>query len=80
MAALTDVLANGVRAERSRRRWTQAELAQRIGVHPATMSEIERGVRSINLAEIATICRAFGIPLIDLVRSADEDDLRALGL
>jgi transcriptional regulator with XRE-family HTH domain len=80
MPALTDVLANGIRAERSRRRLTQAQLAEMIGVHPATMSEIERGKRTVDLGELAAVCRALDLPLIDLLKGADPGDLRALGL
>ena len=79
MPALGDVIASNIRAERSRRRWRQRDLADLLGWSHATVSAIEIGKRQVGAGELADICRALGVTFADLVRGADPDDLRALG-
>lgn len=50
---------NRVRAERLRRRWSQAHLAKLAGVPQATLSRIERGQKSKK--HLAAICKALDI-------------------
>ena len=73
-------MANAVRAERSRRRWTQAELAARLDWPRTRVHDVEIGRRVLSLAELAGLCRTFDLRLIDLARGGDEADLRSLGL
>jgi transcriptional regulator with XRE-family HTH domain len=77
---LHDVLANAVRAERSRRRWTQAELAQRLGWPRTRVHDVELGRSKLELDDLAGLCRAFGVPLSELARGGDDEDLVILGL
>jgi transcriptional regulator with XRE-family HTH domain len=77
---LAAVIASNVRGERARRKWRQADLAARLSVAQTTVSGIESGEREIGVRMLPALCRAFGVPLADLVRGADEDDLRAMGL
>lgn len=80
MPGLGDHLANSIRAERSRRRGSQAELAEAIGWPKSSVGDVESGRRKLGLDDLAVICRAFDVPLAELLRGADRDDLRALGL
>ncbi len=80
MASLADVAANNVRAERARRRWTQAELARRLDWPRTSIHDVEIGRRRLGLDDLAAVCRVFGIDLLDLCHGGDDDDLRALGL
>ena len=41
---MTDVLANGLREARAARGWTQADLAERVGVTRKTINTVENGV------------------------------------
>jgi transcriptional regulator with XRE-family HTH domain len=77
---LSDAIAANVRAERARRRWHQVELARRAGLSRTTVGDIEAGKRKITADYLPGLCRAFDVTLCDLVRGADPDDLRALGL
>jgi len=77
---LGDVLANAVRAERSRRRWTQEELAERLGWSKTMIQKVEAGNRALQVADIPVICRVFGLTLARLLQDADPDDLRVMGL
>jgi transcriptional regulator with XRE-family HTH domain len=80
MPSLGDVLARGVRAERSRRGWRQADLAERCGWSLDIVSAIERGSRRVDMDDALRLCRALGLPLMKLLDGASDEDLRILGL
>jgi ribosome-binding protein aMBF1 (putative translation factor) len=80
MPTLSDRLARGVRAERSRHGWRQADLAQRAGLTVDIISAIERGSRQVDLDDALRLCRGLGVPLVKLLDGADSEDLRTLGL
>jgi transcriptional regulator with XRE-family HTH domain len=80
MPPLTDVIANNVRGERARRRLTQAELAEQVGWPRTTVHEVESGRRRLGPDDLVALCRVFDIPLVELCRGADPDDLRILGI
>lgn len=79
-ATLGDWIAAGVRAERARRRWSQAELGRRLGWSQSSVSDLEVGRRVITADDLPALCRVFELPLAELARGADPEDLRALGL
>lgn len=80
VAALGDIIARNVRAERGRRGWKQSELAERLGWSPGNVGHLESGRRSVKASDIPALCRAFDIYLDQLFFGADPDDLRAMGL
>jgi transcriptional regulator with XRE-family HTH domain len=80
MPSLGDVIASNVRAERARRRWQQAELADRLGWGRSTVSDLEAGRRRVQADDLVPLCRAFGIQLAKLVDGADRTELQVLGL
>jgi transcriptional regulator with XRE-family HTH domain len=80
VAQLSDFLARGVRAERSRRGWRQSDLAARCGWSVDTISAIERGARRVDVDDALTLCRALGVTLAKLLDGAESDELRILGL
>jgi len=51
-----------LRVERERRGWSQAELARRARMHPATVSLVERGLLTAYPQQLAKLARAFGMP------------------
>ena len=77
---ITDVLARNVRAERSRLRWRQADLADALGWSATTVADVEGGRRRLDIGQIAALCRALDVPLAQLLHGADPSDLAALGL
>lgn len=77
---LADHVAAAVRAERARRKWTQAELSERAGLSATTIGDLEQGKRAVRVDDLPKLCRAFGLSLATLVQGADHEDLRALGL
>jgi transcriptional regulator with XRE-family HTH domain len=77
---LGDVVAANVRAERSRRHWTQDQLAEALGWSRPTVSAVEAGRRKLLVAELPELCRVFDVPLARLLIGAGADDLTVLRL
>lgn len=80
MPSLGDHIAANVRAERARRRWTQEDLAQRLGWSRATVGDLESGRRKVAADDLPQLCGAFGVDLAELVRGGPPEDLGRLGL
>lgn len=80
VASLHDIVANNIRAERARRRWTQSGLAERLGWPRTSIYDVESGKRRLSLDDLAALCEAFEVPLVELCHGADSAQLRALGI
>jgi transcriptional regulator with XRE-family HTH domain len=80
VATLYDILAANIRGERARRRWTQAQLAERLGWPRTSIHDVEVGRRRLGLDDLEQLCTVLDVPLIDLCRGADPARLRTLGL
>lgn len=78
--ALSAIVARNLAAERVRHRWTQAQLAEHLGVTRGAVSTWETGTRLVGLDMLVPLCRALNVTLTDLLRGADPGDLAALGL
>lgn len=61
-----------MKAARVGRDWSQAELAERVGVTRQTIGMIEAGRFNPSLALCVAICRALGTTLNDLFWEEDE--------
>lgn len=62
---MTDIyrrLGARTRAERERLGWTQEELAEKAGLHPAYVGQIERACKKVSLATVERLSAALGIP------------------
>ena len=62
------VLGWAIRAERLQRRWTIAELAERVGVSRPTMAKIEHGDPTVAIGTFFEAATLVGVPLF-----VDED-------
>jgi transcriptional regulator with XRE-family HTH domain len=60
-------IAGAARALRALRGWTQAELASRLGIAPATLRTIERGRSTEGENYMPRICKAVGVRVGDYV-------------
>jgi transcriptional regulator with XRE-family HTH domain len=59
---------------RNGRAMTQAQLAQKLGVQPGTISNLERGfTKSLNTGKLGDLARALEIPIDELMRAASGD-------
>lgn len=79
VTGLSAVVADNVRAERARRRLSQAELADRLGWAPSAVSQLEQRRRDVSLGDAVALCRALGVPLAVLV-AGDTEARDTLGL
>jgi transcriptional regulator with XRE-family HTH domain len=59
------ILSAAVRAARLRRRWTVAELAERVGVSRPTIVKVERGDPSVAIGTVFEAAVLLGVPLFD---------------
>jgi transcriptional regulator with XRE-family HTH domain len=80
VASLGHVIAANVRAERGRRHWRQADLAEKMGWAANTVGHLEIGRRDVRADDIPLLCRAFGITIEQLTFGANPDDLKAMGM
>ncbi|MCB1029109.1 MAG: helix-turn-helix transcriptional regulator [Microthrixaceae bacterium] len=64
---------NRVREQRAARRWTQAELADRLDVSRQTIYAIETGRYDPSLPLAFKIASVFGAPIEDLFQPTEDD-------
>ena len=74
-----DVLGSRLRALRGARHETLAQTAERAGISPQYLSEIERGRKEPSSEMIAALAGALDTTLIDLTTAVAEDLRRAAG-
>lgn len=60
---MSETLTNSLRAERERVGWTQAELAEHIGVSRKTVNTVENGVFIPSTVLALKLARALGRPV-----------------
>ena len=73
-------LARSLRAERSRLRMTQTDLAERLGWSQQKVASLESGARRLYADELPDLALALGVPLAKLLDGLAAADLQALGL
>ena len=68
---MSDALTNTLREERTRLGWTQAELAERVGVSRKTINTVENGVFVPSTVLALKLAAAIGKPVEALFALAD---------
>lgn len=63
-----EVLRRLLRAVRLQAGVTQAELSGNLGRSQSFVSDVERGVRRLDLVELRDICQSLGLDLVTLVQ------------
>src|SRR5947208_703759 len=79
-AEAAGLLGAQIRLARRERRWSQDELAARVGVTPRTVSKIEHGDLGVALGTVFETAALLGIPLFHADRSRlmlDRDRVEA---
>jgi transcriptional regulator with XRE-family HTH domain len=76
---LTAVLARTLQALRAERGWSLDHLASRSGVSKGVLVSLEQGRSNPNLATLARIGDAFGLPVTRLIDAPSEPDVRITG-
>jgi transcriptional regulator with XRE-family HTH domain len=78
-AGISGALARTVAALRAERGWSLDTLAGRSGVSKGVLVAVEQGRSNPNLATLARIGDAFGVPVTRLLEGADESAVRISG-
>lgn len=76
MDELTEVLAIRTRQMRAARKWTQEELADRVGLSARYIGEIERHRASPTVNVLGRLATAFGVPPAELLKSSARQSKR----
>lgn len=63
---MTKELGQRIRAERTAKKMTQEELAERAGLHPTYIGQVERGEKSLTVASLEKIVEGLEISFSDL--------------
>jgi len=66
-----DAVGKHIRELRQESGWTLKELSERCGLSMSFISQVERGLCSISIASLHTICQALGIPLASFFAQVD---------
>jgi len=60
-------LGDRIRKLRKARGWTQAEMAERVGIDRSFLADVERGKRNISILNLELIAHGFKISLSQLL-------------
>ncbi|WP_328396146.1 helix-turn-helix domain-containing protein [Nocardia sp. NBC_00416] len=66
-------LGRGLRAARTEKGWSQAELGRRVGVSASAISQMERGRLGLSLETVIEVADQFGIAIDQLLRGGAAD-------
>src|SRR5438093_5750240 len=77
--SLLSHIGSRVRARRTSMGWTLREIAERSGVSPRFLSDLEAGRGNISVLRLADVARALDVPLVSLMPS-DETQKRVVSL
>lgn len=80
MSTVAEKLGRNIARQRNAVGLTQAELADKVGVQPETVSRVETGSRTASLDLLENVARALEVELHDLFRLHDGDDPRQRAL
>jgi transcriptional regulator with XRE-family HTH domain len=78
-ASITGVLARAMQGLRADRGWSLDQLAVRSGVSKGVLVATEQGRSNPNLATLARIADAFGVPVTRLIDTSGEPAVRITG-
>ena len=68
--ALTQTVAENIRALRAKRQLSQQEVAKKAKISVSYVSMLERGERTPPLETVETLAKALGVPPLDLLQAS----------
>ena len=74
---MTKELGKRIRTERIDKKMTQEELAERAGLHPTYIGQVERGEKSLTITSLEKIVEGLGISFSDLFENIQPQIGRA---
>ncbi len=68
-----ETIGRSIRKLRQERQWTLEELSTRCGLSVGFLSQVERGLSSLSVASLKTVCDALEVPLAQFFTVPDAD-------
>lgn len=62
-----------IRAWAGRREVSQVQLADALGIHPATLNRKLKGIVPISMDELSIVCERLGVSVSDLMKDAETN-------
>lgn len=69
---IQSAIADMLRAERAIQELTMDDMAERTGMPKITLHRYMKGQRDIPLKALATICKALGVPMVEIIDRAEQ--------
>ena len=60
-------LGDRIRKLRKKRQWTQAEMAERVGIDRSFLADVERGKRNVSILNLGLIAKGLNVSLSRLL-------------
>lgn len=73
MSGLSVEIGHRIRSYRLQRGWSQEELAERCGLHPTYIGQLERGEKNATLESVSRIAGGLSLTLSKLFENLAED-------
>ncbi len=71
---ISKVLGERLRSYRNQKGWSQEKLAERAGLHPTYIGQLERGEKNATIDSICKVANALGVPLEQLFEKINQID------
>lgn len=78
MADLRNIVGKNIKKIRKAKKWTQAELAEKVGIEPVSIARIETGLNFPKEENISLIAKALNVEVSDLFINRESDKKNTL--
>lgn len=75
MSDLRKLVGRNIKRLRKFRKWTQAELAEKIGIEPVSVARIETGLSFPKEDNLVSIAKILNVEVSDLFNTSEEEKL-----
>ncbi len=73
MAELRNVVGKNIKTIRKAKKWTQAQLAEKVGLEPVSIARIETGLNFPKEENLTSIAKALNVSVSDLFVAKETD-------
>jgi len=73
VADLKNIIGQNVKKIRKSRKWTQAQLAEKVGIEPVSIARIEAGTNFPKEENLAAIAETLDVEVVDLFNDRSTD-------
>lgn len=75
MACLRKIVGENIKKIRKSRKWTQAELAERVGIEPVSIARIETGINFPKEENLELIAKTLNVKVLDFFSTEKQEEL-----